>query len=117
MGGTEYMQADIVHGEFMSDPVRYSDLLNGVAFGGRQVVKAEDIKDYDTQLNVKMTVVEKTDGGNCKGKKNSYRKKYRDVVKKVVLGTNIAVVGIENQSEVHYLMPVRAMDYDVSEYN
>ncbi len=105
------MQADIVHGEFMSDPERYSDLINGVAFGGRQVIKPEDIKDYDSQLNV-------SSASNTlqKEKQTPKRKRYRDLVRKVACGMNFAVVGIENQCAVHYLMPVRAMDYDVSEY-
>jgi len=111
------MQADIVHGEFMSDPERCSDLLNGVAFGGRQVIKPEDIRDYDTQLNVKEVCDGKADGSKGQKKKTkAYSKKYRDIVRKVACGVNFAVVGIENQSEVHYLMPVRVMDYDVSEY-
>ena len=38
------------------------------------------------------------------------------LIRKVAFGVNFAVIGIENQEEVHYLMPLRVMSYDVAEY-
>ena len=40
----------------------------------------------------------------------------RDLVRKSAFGLNFAIIGIENQSEVHYLMPLRIMEYDAGEY-
>jgi len=38
--------------------------------------------------------------------------RYADLIN----GVSFAVIGIENQAQVHYLMPVRCMEYDVKEY-
>ncbi|MCH1981647.1 transposase [Ruminococcus sp. OA3] len=41
---------------------------------------------------------------------------FRDILRKVAFGTQFAVVGLEEQSEVHYAMPVRILEYDAAEY-
>ena len=92
---------------YLSDDERYADLINGVSFGGRQVVRAEDLSDRDTQTGYHKNT------RTVKGKKNT---KYRDLFRKASFGANFAVVGVENQTQVHYLMPVRCMEYDVKEY-
>ena len=92
---------------YLSDDERYADLINGVSFGGRQVVRAEDLSDRDTQTGYHKNA------RTVKGKKNT---KYRDLFRKASFGANFAVVGIENQKQVHYLMPVRCMEYDLKEY-
>ena len=45
-----------------------------------------------------------------------HRKLCRDLIKKSAFGVNFAVIGVENQEMVHYLMPLRTMEYDVAEY-
>ena len=92
---------------YLDDDERYADLINGVSFGGRQMVKAEDLSERDTQTGYHKNT------RAVKGKRNT---KYRDLFRKASFGANFAVVGIENQQQVHYLMPVRCMEYDVKEY-
>lgn len=92
---------------YLDDDERYADLINGVSFGGRQIVKAEDLSERDTQTGYHKNT------RAVKGKRNT---KYRDLFRKASFGANFAVVGIENQQQVHYLMPVRCMEYDVKEY-
>lgn len=36
--------------------------------------------------------------------------------RKAKFGTNFAVIGVENQKQTHYLMPLRCMEYDLKEY-
>lgn len=48
---------------------------------------------------------------------SGYRSKYRDSIRRVALGVNFAVVGIESQEEVNYLMSLRTMEYDAAEYS
>lgn len=48
--------------------------------------------------------------------KHTYGIKIRDLVRKTAFGINFAVIGIENQSNIDYTFPVRAMSYDVGEY-
>lgn len=43
-------------------------------------------------------------------------KRTRDVVKKMALGMEFVVWGIENQQTTHYAMPLRTMLYDVLGY-
>ena len=45
-----------------------------------------------------------------------YGIKIRDLVRKTAFGINFSVIGIENQSNIDYTFPVRAMSYDVGEY-
>ena len=40
----------------------------------------------------------------------------RDLIRKTALGTNFAILGIENQTLLDYSMVLRTMAYDVSEY-
>ena len=88
-------------GRYFADNKRYADLVNGFALNGRQVIKAEDLSPLDSRVH---------------GKKNSKNSKYRDLIRRTAFGVNFAVIGVENQDEVHYAMPVRSMGYDVREY-
>ena len=88
-------------GRYFADNKRYADLVNGFALNGRQVIKAEDLSPLDSRVH---------------GKKNSKNSKYRDLIRRTAFGVNFAVIGVENQNEVHYAMPVRSMGYDVREY-
>ena len=98
---------DEVLKRYLSDNERYADLINGVCFGGRQGIKAEDLSDRDTQTGCHK------DTKTVKGRRNT---KYRDLFRKASFGANFAVVGIENQKQVHYLMPIRCLEYDLKEY-
>ena len=40
---------DEVLARYFSDNERYADLINGIGFGGRTVIKAEDLSDRDTK--------------------------------------------------------------------
>ena len=57
-----------------------------------------------------------TDHGDRKHRhigKHTYGIKIRDLVRKTAFGINFSVIGIENQSNIDYTFPVRAMSYDV----
>lgn len=98
---------DEVLARYLSDDERYADLINGVTFGGRQVVFAENLSDRDTKTGYYQNT------RAVKGKDNT---KYRDLFRRTSFGANFAVIGIENQKQVHYLMPLRCMEYDLKEY-
>ena len=102
------MEYDLVKKRYLSDNERYADLINGLMFKGRQLIRAENLMDMDTQTGMWSRIWRK---GKWK-----YKSHYRDLIKKVALGVGFVVVGIENQEEVHYLMPLRSMAYDVAEY-
>ncbi len=98
---------DIALARFFEDEERYADLINAFVFKGRQVVRAADITERDTpatgvfkRIREKFTV-----------------QKYRDVLRRVALGTEFVLIGLENQDEVHYAMPVRVMLQDAAGYD
>lgn len=104
------MEHNSIVNRYLSDNERYADLINGCQFAGAQVVAATDLSDVDTQVNA-------TVGTSISTRKQKAEKtKYRDLIRKVAFGVNFAVIGIESQEEVHYLMPLRTMEYDVKEY-
>lgn len=104
------MEHNAIVNRYLSDNERYADLINGCEFAGEQIVAAKDLSDTDTQVHGDLSV---TEGA---GKKKHVKTKYRDVIRKLAFGVNFMVVGIENQEEIHYLMPLRSMEYDVREY-
>ncbi len=95
---------------FMSDPARFADAFNYLIYGGQPVIRPEDLKPLDT------TEIAIPYGNNVR----AHKQKYRDVLKLLTAmqdGEAIyAVVGVENQSFVHYAMPVKTMDYDATSY-
>ncbi len=102
------MEKDLVEKRCLSDNRRYADLINGFVFRGRQILHEKDLKEMDTQTGIWER--------RRYWKKRKARPKYRDLLRKAALGVNFAVIGVENQEEVNYLMPLRSMGYDVGEY-
>lgn len=102
------MEKDVVQIRCLSANERYADLINGIVFEGRQVVRGDDLREMDSQ-----TGLWKAFPGRRIRKAG---KKYRDLVRKVAMGINFTVIGVEHQDKVNYLMPLRTMIYDVAEY-
>ena len=104
------MEKDLQKKGYFYDPERFADLINGVVCSGKRILSPSDLTDMDSQTGFFR--------GSLGHSKNTARKKqrYRDLVRKAAFGINFMVVGIENQEEVHYLMPLRNMSYDVAEY-
>ncbi len=88
------MVKDVGWKDFFSDDSRYADIINGIGCGGEQIVTEEDLQEADTQVSLK----------------------YRDCIRRVAFGINFAIVGIENQEEVDYSLPIRNMTYDAAVY-
>jgi len=98
--------------EYMSNPQRFADAFNSSIFKGKQVVKADELllREMDTtELGIILT-----------DDANDIVQKVRDVLKKSILmndgRTAFLILGIENQSEVHYAMPVKNLIYDALNY-
>lgn len=96
---------------YLNGNARYADLINGYWFNGRQVVAPENVKEKDSRLSGKSRRIRK------KRKKKEGHQKVRDMVRKVVFGTDIVIIAFENQTLIHYGMPIRAMVEDVLEYD
>lgn len=100
------MDKDLAAKECLNDDKRYADLVNGLLFGGEQRIQPSDLQEIDSQQWSKPG----------KKKKCKYKQVYRDLIKKTAFGVNFSLIGIENQELVHYLMPIRAMEYDLIAY-
>lgn len=99
---------DNLESSYMSVNERFADAVNAGVFHGKQVICPEQIREIDTVSNYSL-----------KGRADAsgeHGKQYRDVLKTVICNTNFCMIGVENQSKVHYVFPVRNMLYDAAAY-
>ena len=96
---------------YMQSKETFADAFNFLLYGGKQVIKPDLLEPLDT------TSIASPYGGDSK---TVSVQKYRDILKKVTVmkdgRATYLMLGIENQSEVHYAMPVRNMLYDAIQY-
>ena len=102
---------DTVTKEYMQDKALFADIFNYYLHGGKQVIKPKQLKPLDT------TALSLPYGDDDK---TVPIQKYRDVLKMVTAMSDghaaYLVLGIENQSQIHYAMPVKNMLYDALQY-
>ena len=91
-------QKDNILREYLRDNRRFADLINGIAFHGKNVIRADEMKDRDPIF--------------IYGKGRKKGKRERDIIKKVGEGTDAFYLACENQMEIHYAMPFRTLLYD-----
>lgn len=99
-------EKDVVTIEYFEDPSRFADLINGFVFLGEQVVLPEDI----TELNRVLTRIWRRVGWL------RAQMMIRDLAKQVRIGVGAVIIAVENQSDIHYAMPVRIMNADGATY-
>lgn len=102
---------DIITKEYMEDTEVFADVFNHMIYQGEKVIEPKKLKELDT-ANVIIPY-------GADGTAVPYQK-YRDVFKILsAMEDENAVyllLGVENQSRVHYAMPVKNMVYDSLEY-
>lgn len=100
-------KANTAVNQWLKDHVRFASLYNGIVFGGRPVIKPEELEDLDRETDILIT--------DKKGKHKGVQR-YRDIVKRWRGEMDLAVLACESQSQIHYAMPVRNMLYDSLTY-
>ncbi|MFI3171422.1 MAG: hypothetical protein R3Y58_03485 [Eubacteriales bacterium] len=80
--------------------------MNAVIFNGEKVLIPEELQDVDSDVSQVIELQELTE----------HLARRRDVVKSTPLGETFAIIGIENQTAIHYAMPLRTLLYDVLGY-
>ena len=92
---------DIVEKRFWENNERFADLFNAFFFDGEPVIDPNLLQERNTDVAASIPL------------RNLYEhvKKYEDV-SKIYQGAELSILGIENQSNVHYGMPLRARLYD-----
>lgn len=104
-------KSDTITKEYMKDSRRFADVFNYLVYDGEQVIRAEDLQEKDsTELIVFLD--DDTD--------IQFDQKYRDILKQCVIMKDdkayYVLLGIENQSSIHYAMPVKNALYDALNY-
>jgi hypothetical protein len=103
---------DTVTTKYMRQNEIFADAFNYFVYGGEQVINPESLEELDTcEVDVPY--------GGEKGAKQPVQRT-RDVIKSVIAmmdkRTAYLLLAIENQSNIHYAMPVKNMVYDALQY-
>ena len=97
--------------DFFKNNKTFAALFNGFFFDNETIIKADELEPDDTAYAESI----KIHNGKQKYKVEKVNK-YRDNIRRTKLGY-LVILGIEDQSKVHYSMPIRKMLYDALEYN
>lgn len=103
---------DIKTKQYVSRPEVFADLFNHFMYNGNNILKPENLSPSDT------TEIALPYGFDMQ---TQPVQKYRDVLKNAVVmedgkATYLLILGAENQTYVHYAMPVKNMVYDALNY-
>jgi len=98
---------------YVKQPAIFADLFNYLLYDGEQKIKPSMLKEADP---VEAVFLKRNRG------KDITEQKYRDVLKNAVImqDDNFSyhlILGVENQTSVHYAMPVKNMVYDALNYS
>ena len=97
--------------EYFADNARFADLCNNILYGGREVILPENLKERDTTEVLTALGLDK---------KTIAVQKLRDIFKNASIKytgkSYVVLIGVENQSDIHYAIPVKNMFYDVMAY-
>lgn len=107
--------ADTVTKEYMRGNKVFADAFNYLIYGGEQVVKPALLQELDTtEIAIPFALDEE------ENTTEEAVQKYRDVLKSTVVmqdsKASYILLGVENQTDVHYAMPVRNIIYDALQY-
>ncbi len=97
---------DTILKNFWKDNKRFADLFNACFFDGNPKLNPDDLTEVDTDVSSLLQF-------------HGYAetvKRIVDVVKKSAYGVDFVILGIENQSTIQKIMPIRIMGYDYGSY-
>lgn len=115
---------DIIQKLYTEDNRIFADIVNFMLYDGREVICPDDLQE----LSCEQAILTERENFNAKkdktGKHRSPKyigiQRYRDVQKKLVIrqakDAVYVLICLENQSEVHYAMPIRNMLNDALNY-
>ena len=96
----------------------FADAFNYLLYDGRAVINPHNLKEIDpTEIALPFGA---RDGKENRKQKEETVQKYRDLLKSAVImedgKTAYVLLGIENQTDIHYAMPVKNAIYDALQY-
>ena len=96
--------------DYMSNPKYFADSFNYYLFNGKQIIKSDNLETLDP---TEMAIIPREASDETV-------EKIRDVLKQCILMADdkatYLMLGIENQTDVHYALPVKNMIYDALNY-
>ena len=96
-------QMDLYQSDFYEDKSRFADVFNGVIFGGKEIMKPEELENEDSvMVGVK--------------RKGNLKKVICDKIRRWK-GRYVSIMVLENQSYVDYRMVLRVMESEVIGYD
>ncbi len=102
---------DTLTKKYLANPDIFADAFNYFLFGGKQVIKPDDLQEQDS---TELAVIRKMD-------KLITDQKHRDILKLCTIRRSryatLVLLGIEGQDKVNYVMPVRDNLYDALNYS
>lgn len=101
--------------EYLEDSSVFASLYNGYVFQGEPVIQPDDLRDSNGKNRLFVA------GENAGKKTESYEiiKRERDIIKEITIDNQIlslAILAVEEQSNVDYSMVLRTLTYDTLEY-
>lgn len=97
---------DIMLKPYLSDDVRFADLVNASVFQRRQILSPDALCEQDS-----------TRAALLQNHQMSQEiQRTSDVVKKAAFGTNFVFISLENQNDIHYVMPLRNFISEAADY-
>lgn len=102
-------QADIISKKLFKDKNVFVDLVNNTIFNGSKVIEAKSLTEQSPEVLLANV--------HFQDMKNRYRDLlYQAEIKSDESATYI-ILGVENQTNVDYTMPIRVLWYDAMEYD
>ena len=96
--------------DYMSEPAHFADCFNHYLFHGKRVIRPEYLRTLDP-MEIAIIPQDTTE---------ETAEKIRDILKSCILmqddRATYLLLGIENQSDIHYALPVKNMSYDALNY-
>lgn len=111
---------DVTTNEYLDTRERVADLLNGFVYHGKEFVRPEHVK----QIKNVLSRAERQKHAQRNRKKNGEEKIIQtvtvDVIREVERDLNAmraVIVMLENQTDIHYAMPIRALNLEAIAYH
>lgn len=105
-------EADVSLKNWLKNKRRFADLFNGVVFGGRQVVKPEDLEEINSESDIIISHYGYDEEISEEITPPKPVQRYHDSIMRWHKEIDLAVLTVENQLDINYAMPVREMVYD-----
>ena len=104
------LSPDIVLKNYWNDNEQFADMFNAVLFEGKQMIKADELVDADTEESMVFEHRKYADSIKASRDNIKIRKK------STLFGVEFVLLGLESQEHIHYAMSMRVMGYDYAAY-